>query len=216
MRWARNFHCARLLQQQNHYEVLGVSVSASANDIKKRFFELSKELHPDRNKDTDPEKYQQITAAYTVLSNDSERKKFDSQLGMAVRRPQGYHSGRSWEQSSHYAHTQQQRRPGASMYSYNQKHAHKARKSPTLDPLRPQQNGAVPHFDFERHARSHEKYAEYRRNKNEFVRRKTEEAMDVKRSKFKREDPRANGAEFAMKAIGALSVGVGVVYMILR
>lgn len=216
MIWARSFHCSRHLKLQNHYEVLGVSVSASAKEIKKKFFELSKQLHPDRNKDADVERYQQVTAAYTVLSDENERKKFDQQLGTAVRRPQGYHSGRSWEKSSTYAHTQQQRRPGASMYSYNQKHAHKARASPTLDPLRPEKRGDVPHFDFAKHAKSHERYAQYRKNQEEFARWKNEEVSEKKNSIYEESNPTANGASFAAKAAGFLSVGVGMIYLILR
>ena len=42
---------ATLNSQKNLYEVLGVSPSSSAEEIKRQYLRLAKELHPDVNKD---------------------------------------------------------------------------------------------------------------------------------------------------------------------
>jgi hypothetical protein len=62
------------------YETLGVSTDASASAIRKAYFRLAKELHPDKNLD-DPEahdKFQKVGEAYQVLSNDEMRAKYDA------------------------------------------------------------------------------------------------------------------------------------------
>jgi len=61
------------------YEVLGVSRSADKNEIKKAYFKLAKEYHPDRNKDN-PEaadKFKECTNAYEVLSDKKQRELYD-------------------------------------------------------------------------------------------------------------------------------------------
>jgi molecular chaperone DnaJ len=66
------------------YEVLGVSRDASKAQVKKAFYQLAKKYHPDTNKDDKnaEEKFKEITAAYEVLSDDEQRKRYD-QFGHA-------------------------------------------------------------------------------------------------------------------------------------
>src|SRR5450432_2460714 len=61
------------------YEVLGVTRSASAADIKSAFRRLAKKLHPDANKN-DPKsasRFAEINAAYEIVGDKDKRKAFD-------------------------------------------------------------------------------------------------------------------------------------------
>ena len=65
-----------MVKDSKLYDVLGVSTDADENTIKKAYKTLSKKWHPDRNLDNKEEattKFQEISDAYTVLS-DSEKK----------------------------------------------------------------------------------------------------------------------------------------------
>ena len=59
----------------NLYEILGVNTSASADDIKKSYRKLAMEHHPDRGGDEDT--FKEISEAYSVLSNDQQRREYD-------------------------------------------------------------------------------------------------------------------------------------------
>ncbi len=60
------------------YKVLGVSRSASQDEIKKAFKKLAKTYHPDLNKDSGAEeKFKEINSAYEILGDESKRKNFD-------------------------------------------------------------------------------------------------------------------------------------------
>ena len=76
-------------ENDTYYSILGISNKASAEEIKKAYRKLSLNYHPDRNNNNSEmaELYKKITAAYNILSNDNERKKYDfslthSSLGM--------------------------------------------------------------------------------------------------------------------------------------
>jgi molecular chaperone DnaJ len=60
------------------YEVLGVRHDASAEEIKKTYRRLARELHPDVNKDPEAERrFKRITAAYQTLSDPTRRRQYD-------------------------------------------------------------------------------------------------------------------------------------------
>ena len=61
----------------NYYEVLGITQSATSNEIKEKFRLLAKEWHPDKRKDSSDEKMSEINNAYEVLSNPELRDKYD-------------------------------------------------------------------------------------------------------------------------------------------
>lgn len=69
----------------NHYDILGVAKDASAADIRKAYYKLAKEHHPDKVQDiakkpAAEEKFKQITVAYEILFDADARKKYDATL----------------------------------------------------------------------------------------------------------------------------------------
>lgn len=71
------------MAQRDYYEILGVSRSATGNQIKAAYRKLARECHPDVNKASDAaEKFKEATAAYEALSDPNKRKVYD-QFGHA-------------------------------------------------------------------------------------------------------------------------------------
>lgn len=71
-------------QKRDFYEVLGVAKSASADEIKKAYRKLAIKYHPDKNQDdpTAEEKFKEAAEAYSVLSDEQKRQRYD-QFGHA-------------------------------------------------------------------------------------------------------------------------------------
>ena len=68
-----------MAEKRDYYEVLGVSRSASATEIKKAYRKLALQYHPDKNpgdKEAE-EKFKEAAEAYDVLSNDDKRRRYD-------------------------------------------------------------------------------------------------------------------------------------------
>lgn len=61
--------------KRDYYEVLGVSKSASPDEIRKAYRSLAKKYHPDICKEPDAEeKFKEVQEAYDVLSDEQKRK----------------------------------------------------------------------------------------------------------------------------------------------
>lgn len=69
--------------KKDFYEILGVSKSASADELKRAYRKLALEYHPDKNKSKEAEdKFKEINQAYEVLSDPQKRTTYD-QVGRA-------------------------------------------------------------------------------------------------------------------------------------
>ena len=65
---------------KNLYSILGVSTSATEEEIKKAYKELAKKLHPDRNNGIETEQFKEITEAYDILSDKKKKAEYDKEI----------------------------------------------------------------------------------------------------------------------------------------
>jgi curved DNA-binding protein len=79
----------------DYYKILGISKTATDDDIKKAYRKLARKLHPDLNpKDKEAgKKFQQINEANEVLSDPEKRKKYDQY---------GEQYGENWEKAEEF------------------------------------------------------------------------------------------------------------------
>ena len=79
--------------QRDYYQILGLPKSASADDIKKAYRRLARQVHPDLHsgakKSEMEKKFKELNAAHEVLSDPGKRKKYDQY-------------GANWEQAEAY------------------------------------------------------------------------------------------------------------------
>ena len=70
---------AKDLYEKDFYKVLGVDKKAGADEIKKKYRTLARELHPDKNKGdaAKEEQFKGISEAYEILSDAKKRAEYD-------------------------------------------------------------------------------------------------------------------------------------------
>lgn len=64
----------------DYYKILEVSKDATQEEIKNKFRELAKKMHPDKTKKDSEEEMSQINKAYEVLSDKEQKEKYDKYL----------------------------------------------------------------------------------------------------------------------------------------
>lgn len=97
-------------QKQNLYEILGVSKTASIEDIKKTYKKLAMKWHPDRHagKSTEKEaqqKFPEIQAAYNTLSDPKKKAEYDQELAYGGQRQHTQRNGWSEDHSFNWGHS---------------------------------------------------------------------------------------------------------------
>jgi molecular chaperone DnaJ len=67
------------MNKRDYYEILGVSRSATKEDLKKSYRKLAMQYHPDRNPDDKQaeEKFKEAAEAYEILNDDNKRARYD-------------------------------------------------------------------------------------------------------------------------------------------
>ena len=72
-----------MAEKRDFYEVLGVSKSATKDEIKSAYRKLAKVYHPDNKQTGDEAKFKEIQEAYDILYDDQKRQTYD-QFGHAA------------------------------------------------------------------------------------------------------------------------------------
>lgn len=80
------------MDDRDYYEILGVSRTASADEIRKAYRDLARRYHPDVSKEPNAqERFTEIQEAYDILSDDTKRARYDQvgRAGVAGQAPGG-------------------------------------------------------------------------------------------------------------------------------
>ena len=93
---------ARDLYEKDFYKILGVDKSSKADEIKKKYRTLARELHPDKNKGDKKleDQFKAVSEAYDILSDEKKRAEYDDARAQfergGFRAPQGGQGGQNF------------------------------------------------------------------------------------------------------------------------
>jgi len=101
-----HFHTTTPLRSDslpNHYETLHLPSTATPAEIKRQFYTLSKQHHPDRNPDdpTASTRFVAVSEAYHVLIVPEKRAQYDAQIHQSERRGSGWGQSNGYPQGSY-------------------------------------------------------------------------------------------------------------------
>jgi curved DNA-binding protein len=86
------------MQYKDYYEILGVTRSSDADEIKRAYRKLARKYHPDVSKEKNAEdKFKEVSEAYEVLRDAEKRAAYD-QLGRDFRNGQQFRPPPDWGQ----------------------------------------------------------------------------------------------------------------------
>lgn len=81
---------------RNYYELLGISINATEQEIKEAYHKQARKYHPDNNPGQDTtDIMQELTLAYNTLRITSSRRQYDATLKHQHRTPTSYSTGYS-------------------------------------------------------------------------------------------------------------------------
>jgi molecular chaperone DnaJ len=91
------------MAKKDYYEVLGITKTASPEEVKSAYRRLARQYHPDVAKDNPKvaeERFKEISEAYEVLANPDTRKRYDQQ-GFDAVEPNFGPGGFGWQNFTH-------------------------------------------------------------------------------------------------------------------
>jgi curved DNA-binding protein CbpA len=125
---------------KNYYIILGIKNTASSEEIKQAFRKLAKKYHPDKNHGNSSAEdfFKEVQEAYSVLSDDEKRKKYDLKFAYANTYQQVKHKSHSPYKGNAYQYTQQQ-----AQYERQQ---YKQQEQSVKEPVKENKSGTDPYL----------------------------------------------------------------------